>query len=98
MSINTILIIITVISFVTAIFTLILEKKEVSLQKQNLSNTSSNIEKTQSLSDMITKTLELSSITKKVDQIDLSKSNVEDDYYDEPVIVAVLDDEATVTK
>ena len=67
MSINTILIIITVISFVTAIFTLILEKKEVSLQKQNLSNTSSNIEKTQSLSDMITKTLELSSITKKVD-------------------------------
>ena len=91
-----ILIAIIIVSLLTGIVTTILEKKELNLQRKKSfeGNYEKRNQSNSSMSEVLTKTLELSSITKKVDQIDLSSTKITNKkYYEEPVIVAIVDDE-----
>ena len=92
MTLYYVLISIIVVSFVTGLVATILEKKE--LKMQNKKSFEGNYEKrnqpSSSMTEVLSKTLELSNISKKVDQIDLSSNN---DYAAEPVIIAIVDEE-----
>ncbi|MBQ3307750.1 MAG: hypothetical protein IJG68_06150 [Bacilli bacterium] len=90
MTLYILLIVIIVISFVTGIITTILEKKE--LNEQNKKSFEGQYQdRNNKINEVLSKTLELSSITQKVDQIKVSDST-ESDYSQEPVIIAVLDE------
>ena len=90
MTLYILLIVVIVISFVTGIITTILEKKE--LNEQNKKSFEGQYQdRNNKINEVLSKTLELSSITQKVDQIKVSDST-ESDYSQEPVIIAVLDE------
>lgn len=90
MTLYILLIVVIVISFVTGIITTILEKKE--LNEQNKKSFEGQYQdRNNKINEVLSKTLELSSITQKVDQIKVSDSS-ESDYSQEPVIIAVLDE------
>lgn len=85
------LVAIIILSIVTGIITTIFEKKSISIQS-NSSITKSMTNSTMQ-ADFLASTLEVSSVTKQVDQIDLSNATSNQEYYPEPVIVAILDDD-----
>jgi exosome complex RNA-binding protein Rrp42 (RNase PH superfamily) len=94
MALYIILIVVIIVSFVTGIVTTILEKKELNEQNKKSFEGQYQERNNNKMSEVLSKTLELSSITQKVDQIKVSdSSSSESDYSQEPVIIAILDEE-----
>ncbi len=90
------LVAIIILSIITGIITTILEKKGMTVQNRSVPTNSSTTEvmiESAPKSDFLASTLEVSSLTKQVDQIDLSNATSNQEYYPEPVIVAILDDD-----
>ena len=96
MPLYSILISIIVVSFTTCIIATLLEKKELKLLKK-ISSSSSKKEKSNS-SDILSKTMKVSSLTQTIEILDISEDNISEEYNNEPVIIAVLDEDASTTK
>lgn len=88
MLIYILLVITIIVSCMTCIITVILEKKELQIQRMN------SEEQTKTSMNLLSKTVD---ITKTIEILDLSDSS-DEDYSQEPVIIAVLDEDAQATK
>jgi len=88
MLIYILLIITIIVSCLTCIITVMLEKKEMQIE-------SSSEEQTKTSINLLSKTID---ITKTIEILDISDDDSSEEYSQEPVIIAVLDEDAQTSK